>query len=163
MVVEISSSDAGMAILGGLLIGIASSLHLVLLGRVTGFSGIFYSLITYDKSSFFWKLSLISGVLFSSSILMVSAGTNKIAGTDSTIFDPAEVNYSGLSFIGYFIAGCLVGMGTKLGNGCTSGHGVCGLPRWSKRSWVAVITFCSTGVGIATLRYYTGFWTNFSG
>jgi uncharacterized protein len=163
MGVELSSSDAGMAVLGGILIGISSTIHLLMMGRVTGFSGIFYSLITFDKHSFFWKSSLISGVLFAASVLMVSAGTDKIGNTDSTIYDVPEINYGGLSFIGYFIAGLLVGVGTKLGNGCTSGHGVCGMPRWSKRSWVAVIAFMSTGIGIATLRYYTEFWTNFSG
>jgi len=56
-----------------------------------------------------------------------------------------------MSPIGWIFAGLLVGFGTKMGNGCTSGHGVCGLPRLSKRSLVAVITFFLTGIISTTL------------
>jgi uncharacterized membrane protein YedE/YeeE len=65
-----------------------------------------------------------------------------------------------LSIIGFFISGFLVGFGTKMANGCTSGHGVCGLPRLSKRSFVAVGTFLVFGLGFATLRYYVKFLEN---
>jgi len=56
--------------------------------------------------------------------------------------------------LGYALAGLLVGFGTKLGNGCTSGHGLCGVSRFSKRSIVAVITFLSCALAISTLRYH---------
>lgn len=58
------------------------------------------------------------------------------------------------SFLGFALAGLLVGFGTKLGNGCTSGHGLCGLSRLSLRSFVAVITFLFCAVAIGTLNYY---------
>ena len=74
---------------------------------------------------------------------------------------------SNLEIVGFGIAGFLVGFGTKLGtqitincfigNGCTSGHGVCGIPRLSIRSFVAVGCFMSFGLGLATLRYYRHF------
>jgi uncharacterized membrane protein YedE/YeeE len=59
-----------------------------------------------------------------------------------------------LSYVGYAISGFLVGIGTKMSNGCTSGHGVCGLPRFSKRSWVSVCVFFITAMIIATLRHF---------
>ena len=65
----INLKDIYLAAAGGLIIGIATSIHYLLKGRVTGFSGIFYSLITFDKNSFYWKLSLMSSVVLSSSIL----------------------------------------------------------------------------------------------
>lgn len=61
--------DIYLAAAGGLLIGIATSIHYLLKGRITGFSGIYYSLITMDKNSFFWKISLMSSVVLSSSLL----------------------------------------------------------------------------------------------
>ena len=73
------------------------------------------------------------------------------------VFADAEFNIAGLDFVGFCLAGLLVGFGTKLGNGCTSGHGVCGMPRWSIRSWVAVGTFMSLGIIIATIKHYADF------
>ena len=70
--------------------------------------------------------------------------------------------------MGWILAGFLVGFGTKLGSGCTSGHGVCGLPRWSPRSFIAVLIFILFGIGMATLRSYYPFlnhqkiWTGYS-
>lgn len=69
-------------------------------------------------------------------------------------FGPKPLITYGTSYIGYALAGFLVGFGTKLGNGCTSGHGLCGLARLSIRSFVAVGVFLLTAIGIATLGYY---------
>jgi uncharacterized membrane protein YedE/YeeE len=65
-----------------------------------------------------------------------------------------------LNFVGFGIAGFLVGMGTKLSNGCTSGHGVCGLPRFAPRSWFSVIIFLGIGLALASLRYHVHFLYN---
>lgn len=162
------------AIIGGLLIGIATTLHLALKGRITGISGIFYSIITCDKpdepdissvESFFsekksslpWKLSFISGMLLTSSIFMYTLGSDNIPGTSSSVFVPADVNVDNLNFVGFGISGLFVGFGTKLANGCTSGHGVCGLPRFSKRSWASVALFLGMGIIISTFRFYVPF------
>jgi hypothetical protein len=67
----ISGLNAGMAVLGGFLIALSTSLNLLLKGRITGMSGIFYSLVTFDKSSYFWKTSLVSGMLCAASILYI--------------------------------------------------------------------------------------------
>lgn len=60
----------------------------------------------------------------------------------------------------WILGGILVGLGTKMANGCTSGHGVCGLPRFAPRSIVATMTFMAAGFAFATLRYYYPFLTN---
>ncbi len=71
-----------------------------------------------------------------------------------TPYGPANDITAYTSYIGYALAGLLVGFGTKLGNGCTSGHGLCGLPRFSIRSFVAVAIFLTTAIAIATLGSY---------
>lgn len=71
--------------------------------------------------------------------------------------EPTEM-ISNLSLIGFAIGGFCVGFGTKLGNGCTSGHGVCGLPRFSLRSFVAVVTFFSFALITANTKQYLFFW-----
>ena len=135
--------------LGGFLISVASSLNLFFKGRVTGFSGIVYNLWARDDPNNIWRWSLIYGLLSSSCIM-------KLAGGD-TFFEDQNTFLSSLSIYGFLISGFLVGFGTKIGNSCTSGHGVCGLPRLSIRSFVAVGCFLSSGIGIATLRYYEPF------
>ena len=71
-----------------------------------------------------------------------------------TPFGPSDQIVSATSYFGYAIAGLLVGFGTKLGNGCTSGHGLCGMARLSIRSFVAVGIFLVTAIAIATLGSY---------
>lgn len=71
-----------------------------------------------------------------------------------TPFGPEREIVTSTSYVGYALAGLLVGFGTKLGNGCTSGHGLCGLPRFSIRSFVAVAIFLSTAIAIATIGSY---------
>jgi len=69
-----NASDIGLGVIGGVLIGIATSIHFLLKGRVTGFSGIVYSIITFDLPSFFWKVSLMMGVVIASSIFFLIYG-----------------------------------------------------------------------------------------
>ena len=71
-----------------------------------------------------------------------------------TPFGPELEITTGTSYVGYALAGLLVGFGTKLSNGCTSGHGLCGIPRFSIRSLVAVLTFLLTAMAIATFGSY---------
>lgn len=75
------------------------------------------------------------------------------------MFDDNEPINKKQNVAAWIIGGLLVGWGTKMGNGCTSGHGVCGMPRLAPRSIVATMTFMATGFAIATLRYYVPFLT----
>lgn len=123
-----------MPILGGILIGISSSILLYGLGEIAGVSGVFASsFLSTPRSSEKWKYFFISGLI--------------LGGIIMKIISPELFEYS---FIGSIpltiVAGLLVGFGTRLGSGCTSGHGVCGLPRKSARSLIATCTFMIFGV-----------------
>lgn len=140
-------NDYSLAIIGGCLIAFASSLNLLLKGRISGISGILFGVIT--REDILWKFCFMLGLLLSS--------TFWITFLDSSDFDSVDAFTGNLSLLGFVISGFLVGLGTKLANGCTSGHGVCGLPRFSKRSIVACAIFCGTGVFTATFRHQVPF------
>jgi uncharacterized protein len=121
------------ALIGGVLIGVAVSLMLVFNGRVTGISGIISGIIKPQKGDFFWRFLFVSGLLTGGLILKFLTPESFQLRSSAQIID-------------YVIAGVLVGFGTLLGNGCTSGHGVCGISRMSVRSIIATITFISFGI-----------------
>lgn len=126
------TSDFTHALVGGLLIGLATTLMMHFTGRVTGISGILGGLLSFAKEDADWRLSFISGLFLGGVAMSFLNPTGFIDTTTTTL--PVLV-----------IAGLFVGFGTRMGNGCTSGHGVCGVSRLSKRSIVATITFIITG------------------
>jgi uncharacterized membrane protein YedE/YeeE len=117
--------------LGGALIGLASILLLVSHGRIAGISGIAGGLLQRTTLDRTWRLAFVGGLA--------------VAGVVAAIVVPQAIGPSVRSIAAVVIAGLLVGYGTRLGNGCTSGHGVCGVSRGSGRSLVAVVTFMATG------------------
>lgn len=126
------------AAVGGALIGIACALLLVLYGKIAGISGIVKSVFNKQTSESRWKLYFIVGLL--------------LAGISVRIFAPSLLEGElSLSPVLIVIAGLLVGMGTSLANGCTSGHGVCGMSRFSTRSWVSTFTFMAVAIITANL------------
>lgn len=154
-------TDILLAIIGGTLISLSTTFHLLTKGRVTGMSGIFYGILTRDKKTLLWKSALIASMMMTSIMFFLKSKQEKYYAQKESrpqnlffanSFDDNE-KFKDTNFLGYLIAGLLVGFGTKIGNGCTSGHGVCGLPRLSKRSFVAVGCFMFTGVATATLRF----------
>ncbi|WP_440998210.1 YeeE/YedE family protein [Arhodomonas sp. SL1] len=121
------------ALLGGVLIGLAATLLLWLNGRIAGITGIAAGAMEERGGERWWRLLFLAG-------LIVGAGAMYVTW-------PARATlHSGLPLWAVLGAGLLVGFGTRLGGGCTSGHGVCGLGRLSPRSLVAVITFVLTAV-----------------
>ncbi len=121
------------ALVGGGIIGLAVSLMLIFNGRVTGISGIISGAISPQKDETFWRWAFLIGLISGGFIIR--------------ILKPEILNLSdSLSYFDYALAGFLVGFGTLLGNGCTSGHGVCGISRFSMRSIIATVTFISFGV-----------------
>jgi len=121
------------ALMGGALIGVAVSLMLLWNGRVTGISGIVYGLLTPVKGDIAWRASFVLGLVGGGLVLHFmrpeSFSGALLTGTGSIV-----------------VAGLLVGFGTVLGSGCTSGHGVCGISRLSPRSLVATISFIAAGI-----------------
>ena len=145
------------SILGGLIMALASSLHLYLQGKITGVSGAIFRTITLKDFSY--NSSFLIGMIFISSFLKCFFDPlDKQKTFDSSTFLESPSKYvDDLSLPGFTLAGFLVGFGAKMANGCTSGHGVCGLPRLSKRSFVAITLFMIFGVSVATIRYYVPF------
>ncbi|HSE90278.1 MAG TPA: YeeE/YedE family protein [Candidatus Binatia bacterium] len=115
-------------LIGGALIGLAAVSLLALNGRIAGVSGILGGLITSTtRGERFWRLAFISGLIAGAGLYVFARGGL-----------PLELQAGRLTLL---VAGLLVGAGTRLGSGCTSGHGVCGLARRSPRSLVATMTF----------------------
>lgn len=146
--------DFLLATLGGLTIALSSTLHFYLKGRVTGFSGIVFSLWSGKEGNNIWRWGIVLGLLLSSAFARIIT----LNSSNDTLFFESQKDYAkNFNIIVLILAGIFVGFGTKLGNGCTSGHGVCGLPRLSGRSIVAVLVFFMTAVIIATIRYHYPF------
>ena len=121
-------------LIGGLLIGAAAALLLLANGRIAGISGIMGGALNPKKDETVWRLAFFVG-LIAAPVLYALVTTVEI-----TVAAPLPL---------LIVAGLLVGFGTRLGSGCTSGHGVCGISRLSWRSVIATLTFM--GAGIATV------------
>jgi uncharacterized membrane protein YedE/YeeE len=134
----------GPAFLGGILLGLAAALYVILHGRILGISGIVSGLLSPREGDIQWRLSLVLGLL-SAPIL------------SSLFFDLHTITVIDADWIAIIIAGVLVGFGANYGSGCTSGHGVCGLSRLSPRSLVATVSFMSAGFLIVfVIRHVLG-------
>ncbi|MGA3064885.1 MAG: YeeE/YedE family protein [Methylocystis sp.] len=128
---------------GGVTLGFAAALLLLLVGRTLGISGIVDGALTARDREFGWRATFLLGLLAAPTALRLIA-----APTPPTI----ETPWAQLT-----IAGVLVGFGTRLGSGCTSGHGICGLSRLSPRSLVATLTFMFAGfVTVYVVRHLAG-------
>jgi uncharacterized membrane protein YedE/YeeE len=125
------------ALLGGVLIGIAASLLLLTDGRIAGISNIFAGVLRPVRGDVAWRLAFLCGLL--------------AAGALGLYFAPEKIAVAPRSIALLAVAGLVVGVGTRLANGCTSGHGVCGVSRLSPRSLIATATFIATGVLTVTL------------
>lgn len=127
-----------MALLGGLLIGTASAALFWLNGRIFGVSGILGGALRPERGETGWRYAALLGLL---------AGGLTLTFVFPAAFDSAPIRPLGA----VAVAGLFVGFGTRLGGGCTSGHGVCGVSRLSARSLVATMTFIAFGIVTATL------------
>ncbi|MFK7998594.1 MAG: YeeE/YedE family protein [Polyangiales bacterium] len=132
------------SLFGGIVIGLATSLVLVSHGRIAGISGIAGGILKLQKDDTKWRMLFVAGLLsggFVYSLLWPSAFAVSINRSTPTLI----------------AAGLLVGVGTQMGNGCTSGHGICGLSRFSARSLVAVLTFLTTAAtSVAQMNAFGG-------
>lgn len=119
---------------GGLLLGIATSMFILMSGRILGISGILGGLLHAKAFDISWRITFLMG-LFMSPLVM------KVAFPSEFLHNPRIDASTGM----VIVAGLLVGLGTRYGSGCTSGHGVCGLSRLSPRSMVATCLFMAAG------------------
>ncbi len=131
------------AIAGGALIGLAATILYLSIGKVAGISGILSGFLAGEKPERPWRGAFLSGLLLGGIVLF---------GLQPSAFGASSRPVGML-----VVAGFAVGVGTQIGSGCTSGHGVCGLSRFSKRSLVAVCTFMGTAIAtVLVLRTFTG-------
>ena len=132
---------------GGLLIGLSAALLIALLGRVAGISGITGALLQMPTWSavkqWGWRLAFVVGMLAAPLVWQ--------------LFAPLPAMEMPSNPVIIIVAGLLVGFGTRMGSGCTSGHGICGLSRLSMRSLAATLTFIATGaVTVFVMRHVFG-------
>lgn len=129
---------------GGALIGLAAAILLLFNGRIAGISGIIGGVLQRASTDRAWRLAFIGGVLCAPLIWAMFANVPVVALSDSPVL--------------LIVAGLLVGFGSRLGSGCTSGHGVCGLARLSPRSLAATVIFMVAGFGTVYLIRHVWSW-----
>lgn len=129
------------ALIGGALIGLAATWLLASLGRIAGISGILNRAVD-SREERGWRIAFLVAMIAAAGVWFLATGTAGRGGFP----------------LGWVVAGgVLVGFGTRLGNGCTSGHGICGLARFSKRSLWAVLVFMGTGFAtVYVVRHVVG-------
>lgn len=132
------------ALIGGVLIGAAATLMLWANGRITGISGILGGILFPVKLEVVWRVLFVAGLLSASLAYMFFTGaTLPISEQVSPVLTA--------------VAGLLVGIGTRMGSGCTSGHGICGIARFSQRSILATCVFMAAGIAtVFVLRQLLG-------
>jgi len=131
------------ATVGGFTIGLAAGLLLLLLGRIAGISGILGRALAQPLGEGGWRLAFLVGLPIGAAAVSLVAGGLVVEVAAS---NPVLV-----------AAGLLVGVGTQLGSGCTSGHGVCGIARGSKRSLAATLVFMGNGaIAVFVVRHVLG-------
>ncbi len=129
------------SLIGGMLLGVSATLLLLLNGKVAGISGILSGLLKAEKSDFSWRLIFVFGMVAGGLFGVVALGAHVPTETEQPTWLIA-------------LAGLLVGVGTKLGNGCTSGHGICGVGRLSKRSIIATCVFMLAAALVVFVRLH---------
>jgi uncharacterized membrane protein YedE/YeeE len=131
MTIDWSNFTPWSSLAGGVLLGIASALFVLLNGRILGISGIVGGLLQRRAGDTGWRISFILGLL--------------AAPAAWSLLAPPAAARVDAGWLAVVAAGLLVGIGTRYGAGCTSGHGVCGLSRLSPRSLVATLAFMAAG------------------
>ena len=143
MTIDWANFTPWSSLAGGVLIGLATGMFLLLNGRIAGISGILGGLLRPVKGDVGWRVAFVAGLIFSPIAFSVAAPLPAV-----------QIDADAASLI---MAGLLVGIGTRYGSGCTSGHGVCGLSRLSPRSMVAAALFVLAGfVTVFITRHLIG-------
>lgn len=133
----ITGQEAVVALFGGILIGVSATVLLAFNGRVAGISGILEGILPPSDENTKWRSVFLLGMILTGLLFI-------------PILPEAFTTISRPTWL-VVLAGLLVGIGTRMGNGCTSGHGVCGMAQFSKRSFAAVGVFLATGMLTATI------------
>lgn len=143
MTIDWNAFTPWTATTGGVIIGIAAAMFVLFTGRIAGISGVLGGLLTPKRGDIGWRIAFVAGLI----------GAPVLYALFSAV-PPLQID---AGFGALVTAGLLVGVGTRYGSGCTSGHGVCGISRRSPRSLVATATFMAAGfVTVFVLRHVIG-------
>jgi uncharacterized protein len=143
MMIDWTAFTPGSALAGGVLIGLAAALLVLLNGRIAGISGIVGGLLTPKPGDIGWRLAFVAGLVLAP-VLWLAVAT----------LPPIQIE-AGYPLL--VVAGLVVGFSTRYGTGCTSGHGVCGISRLSPRSIVATLAFMTAGfITVFIMRHLIG-------
>ena len=140
MTLDMNVFTPAFALAGGVLIGLAAAMLVLFNGRIAGISGILGGLLRPKRGDLSWRLAFVIG------LIIAPAAYQMFAALPASRIDVSEVML--------IIAGLLVGVGTRYGAGCTSGHGVCGLSRLSARSLVATLVFMVAGFATVFVMHH---------
>ena len=144
MTIDWAHFTPGLSLAGGLLLGVAAALFILLNGRILGISGIVGGLLAPKRDDIAWRAAFLLGLAIAPLVFIAVMPVNLV--------HPPKIDATTLDVV---TAGLLVGVGTRYGAGCTSGHGVCGLSRLSPRSMVATATFMAAGfVTVYLVRHF---------
>ena len=127
-----TESTPTLSVSGGILIGLSAAVVFIFFGRILGISGIVARALNFDFGQGSWRALFLIGLVGSPVVL--------------SMVSPSPHGFEPMGLIPMMIGGFLVGYGTRVGSGCTSGHGVCGISRFSKRSIVATCSFMASAV-----------------
>lgn len=143
MTIDWNAFTPWASLAGGALIGLAAAMFLLVNGRIAGISGILGGLLVPKSGDIAWRVAFLAGMLIAPSAWLLV-----------TTLPKTQIDASYPMLI---VAGLLVGIGTRYGSGCTSGHGVCGLSRLSIRSLIATLSFMTAGfVTVYVIVHVTG-------
>lgn len=132
------------SLIGGMLIGLSAAILILFNGKIMGISGIIGRSMFVFKDKSFWRVFFLIGIVFGALLFRII--------TQSRLQILIEA-----SFLKLIVAGFLVGIGTNLGSGCTSGHGICGMARFSKRSiWATMIFMLSGIITVFVFKHFPG-------
>lgn len=140
MSIDWNSFTPWSSLVGGMLIGLAAAMFVLLNGRIAGISGVLGGLLSPSRGDVLWRVAFVAGIV--------------VAPAAYAVFQTLPKVQIDAGYVALIAAGLLVGVGTRYGAGCTSGHGVCGLSRLSLRSLVATAVFMGAGfVTVFVLRH----------
>lgn len=143
MTIDWNSFTPWAALAGGVIIGLAAAMFILLNGRIAGISGVLGGLFKPKRGDISWRMAFIAGLVGSPLLYALV-----------TELPRPQID---VGYVGLVVAGLLVGIGTRYGSGCTSGHGVCGLSRLSLRSLAATASFMLAGfVTVFVVRHLIG-------
>ncbi len=143
MTIDWTSFTPGSAVIGGIIIGLAVALFVFVNGRIAGISGIVGGLLKPAPGDVAWRIAFVAGLIAAPLCFAIAAK-----------LPPVVIDASYPTLV---IAGLFVGIGTRYGAGCTSGHGVCGISRLSPRSILATLSFMAAGfTTVFVVRHFIG-------